>query len=132
MNTVTSGLGADVEDRIPDAGSFAEKDLVLSHQAQGESIHQRVERISVVERDLAADGRYAKGISVMRDAGDYSRQERPISCSVPGMIQRAESQTVQRGDRTRPHREYVAEDTADTGSCALKRFDERGVIVRFN
>ena len=47
-------------------------------------------------------------------------------------VQRTESKTVHRGNRPRAHREDVAQNSADSGRCALKRFDVRRMIVRFD
>ena len=47
-------------------------------------------------------------------------------------MQRTESQAVHGGDRPRAHREDVAQNAADAGGCALKRFDERRMIVGFD
>ena len=51
---------------------------------------------------------------------------------VAGCVERAEAQRVQQRDRPRAHREDVAEDAADAGGGALKRLDERGMVVRFD
>ena len=63
---------------------------------------------------------------------DHAGQQRTIAASVFRMIQRTETQTVHRRDRPRAHRENVAQDSADAGRRALKRFDERRMIVRFD
>ena len=120
------------KNRIADAGGFAEKDLILAHQAERERVHQRIERIGIVECDFAADGRHAKRIAVVRDARDHSGQQRSISSPVLRMIERAKSQAVHRSDRPRAHREDVAQDSADTSGRALKRFDEGRMIVRLD
>src|SRR5262249_4523629 len=59
------------------------------------------------------------------DAGDDAADEIPG----PRMVEAAEAQRVEIGDRTRAHREDVAQDAADAGGRALVRFDERRVIV---
>ena len=45
---------------------------------------------------------------------------------------RAEPQRVHHCYRSRAHGEDVAQDSAHAGGCALKRFDERWVIVRLD
>jgi hypothetical protein len=43
-----------------------------------------------------------------------------------------EAQGIHHRDRPCPHGENVAENSADAGGRALKRFDERWMIVRFD
>ena len=45
------------------------------------------------------------------------------------IVERAEAQRVERGDRARAHREDVAQDPADARRRALARLDERRVVV---
>jgi hypothetical protein len=47
-------------------------------------------------------------------------------------VQRTETQRIQQRDRSRAHREDVANDSADTGRRTLVRLDERRVIVRLD
>ena len=44
----------------------------------------------------------------------------------------SETQGIHCRDRARAHRENVAQNAADAGCRALKRFDKRRVIVRFD
>src|SRR6185503_17766310 len=68
----------------------------------------------------------------MRDAGDDTSQQRSISPAILWIVQRAESQTIHGRHRPRAHREYIAQDAADTRRRPLKRLDERRVIMRFD
>ena len=85
-------------------------------------------RVTLVERDLAADGRNADAVAIARDAGDNARER----AADERIIERPEPERVEQGDRTRAHREDVADDAADAGRRALVRLDERRVIVRFD
>src|SRR5207247_6302591 len=49
--------------------------------------------------------------------------------AVLGTVQRAEPQGVQQRDRTRAHREDVAEDAPNPRRCALVRLDEGWMVV---
>ena len=68
----------------------------------------------------------------MRNAGNYSGEQRPISSSLLRIVERSKTQAVQRRDRTSAHREDVAQDSADARSGSLKRFDERWMVMRFD
>ena len=69
MNAVAAGLCSDIQNRIADPRGFAEKDLILAHQAERESIDQRIQRVSIIERNFAADRGHAKRVAVVRDPG---------------------------------------------------------------
>ena len=48
------------------------------------------------------------------------------------MIDGAEAQRIERGDRPRTHGENIAQDAADAGGRALVGLDERRMIVAFH
>ena len=124
MNAVAPGLRAHVQHGISRAGRFAKEDLIVAQQAERESVNQRIKRIGIVKCDFAADGGHAESVSVMRDAGHDSGQQRSVPPSMLRMIERAKTQTIQRRNRAGPHGENIAQDPADTGGRSLKRFDE--------
>ena len=99
--------------------------------AEAQHVHERVARIDVVERDLAADGRNADAVAVAADAGDDAFDD-PARARAVGPSSGAEAQRVQQRDRPRAHREDVADDAADAGRGALVRLDERRMVVRFD
>ena len=113
-------------------GRFAKKDLIVTDEAERESIDERIQCVSIVKRDFTADSRHAKRISVMRNTCHDTCQQRSIAPAVLRMVERSKPQTVHRRDRPRAHREDVAQNSADAGRCALKRFDKRRMIVRLD
>ena len=48
------------------------------------------------------------------------------------MIDGAEAQRIERGDRPRAHGENIAQDAADAGGGALVGLNERRVVVAFH
>ena len=68
----------------------------------------------------------------MRNTGDHTGEERPISPAILRIVERSETQTIERGNWTRAHREDIAQDSTDARSGSLKRFDERWMIMRFD
>src|ERR1041384_1964855 len=68
----------------------------------------------------------------MSDARDDARKQRAMPPAILRIVERSKSQTVQCGDRPRAHRENVAQDSANSSRCALKRLDEARMIVRFD
>src|SRR5438309_1578721 len=113
MNSIASGFGADVQDGIADARSFAKEDLIPAHQSKRERVDQRIQRVCVIERNFTADGRYPERVSVMRDARYDTSQQRSVSSAILRIVQRSKSQTVKRSDGSRSHCEDVAQDSAD-------------------
>src|SRR6185369_4496895 len=63
--SVTAGLRADVDHRVPDTRRSAKQDVFLAHQPERERVHQRIARITVREANLAADGRNSKRVAVV-------------------------------------------------------------------
>ena len=91
MYAVASRLRADVENGIAYSSGLAEKDLIVSHQSEREGVDERVQRVRVVEDDLAADRGDAEGVAVVRDACDDSGEQRAVAPSVFGVRERAEA-----------------------------------------
>ena len=122
------GLRADVVDGVADARRRALDDFVGARDPETEHVDERIARIALVEGDLAAHGRNPDAVAVAGDAGDDAGH-RPAH---QRFVERSESQRVEERDRTRTHREDVADDAADAGRRALIRLDERRVIVRLD
>ena len=70
MNTVASGLRADVVDRVACAGGAAEHEFVGSRDPEAEHIHERIGGVGLVERDLTSNGRDADAVAVAGDPGN--------------------------------------------------------------
>ncbi len=75
---VATGGAADVDDRVADAGRGAALDLVVAEDTEAEGVDQRVAVIGIVEVHLAADGRDADAIAVVRDTGDDAGEQAPV------------------------------------------------------
>jgi hypothetical protein len=71
MNAITSGLGADVQNRVTNAGRFTKEDLVLFYQAEREGIYQRVQGICIVKCDFTPHGSDTEGIAIVRYPADH-------------------------------------------------------------
>ena len=130
---VAPRLRADVENRIAHALRRAARDLLVPQNAEAEHIHQRVAIVALVEKHLAADGRHADAIPVVRDAAHHARKTRAVPLVLLGVaVDRPEAQRVQREHRPRAHRENVADDPAHARRRALERLDGARVIVRLH
>src|SRR5204863_9514059 len=66
--TVATGFGADVEDRVADAAGRAARDLFVPQHSETKNIDERISLKAFVEINFPADGRNADAISVMCDA----------------------------------------------------------------
>ena len=76
--TVAPRLRADVKDRIANAAGRAARELLVPQNAKAKNVHERIAFEAFVEINLAADGRDADAIAVMRDAGDHAGEQAPI------------------------------------------------------
>ena len=102
--------------------------LFFAQEADAHRVDERIALVRRIERDLAGDGRNADAVAVvadaLHDAGEQVANAR--------RIERAEAQRVEHRDRTRAHREHVAQNAADAGRGALIRLDGRRMIVRLD
>ena len=149
VNAVAAGFRADVNHRIAFARRLGVENLVAPDQSQSESIDQRIAGVAGLELGFAAQVGHAKTISVGGDAADHAfehglvlvdsavwreRRSSGAACERPphAIGDRAEAQRIHHRDRPRAHGENVAQDAAHAGGRALKRLDERWMIVRFD
>ena len=128
MNAVAAGLRANINHRVADAFGLPVKHLVLAENTQGERVHQRIAVVAFFKDALAADGRDAEAVAIVRDPRDNAFENAAIARN----IERAEAYRVQHGDGPRAHGENIAQDAADAGGRALERFDEARMVVRFD
>ena len=70
MNAVAAGFCADVDDRIAGAASLGEKQIFFFGDAQGESVDQRILRVTRLEADFSANRWDAERISVVGDTAN--------------------------------------------------------------
>ena len=102
----------------------------MLEDAKAEDIDERIARVTVVEIDLAADGRDADAISVVGDSVDHAGEEAAVGGGLLGLATNvAEPEGVHREDRAGTHGEDVTDDAANAGSRALERLDGAGVVV---
>ena len=125
MDAVAAGLGAEIDDRVPDARRRRVEDLVGFGEADRHGVDEDVAVVAAVEADAAADRRHAEGIAVAADAGDDARRRGGASSG----DRARRSAGIQGRDRPRAHGEHVAQDAADARRRALVGLDEGGVVV---
>src|SRR5262249_597112 len=100
-------------------------DLIAADETDAHHVDERVARVLGRERDLAADRGAAEAVAVPADAGDDAVHE----LTRLGRVGLAEAERVEDRDRPGAPREDVPENAAHAGRRALKRLDERGMIV---
>ncbi len=132
MNTVAARLGSHVNNWIADAGCFAVKDLVVAEDAECKYVDERVTVVAFVEDAFASNGRNAKAVTVMRDPGDNAFQYVAVAIACFRVVQRSEPDRIHDRDRTRTHREDVAQNAAHARCRALERLNKARVVVRFD
>ncbi len=125
MDAVAAGLGAEIDDREPDAGRLAREDAVTPGEADRHGIDEAIAVVARMEADRAADGRHAEAVAVAADARHHAGHE----ALRLRMRRLAEAQEVERRDRPRAHREDVAQDAAHARRRALVGLDVGGMVV---
>jgi hypothetical protein len=109
----------------------------VAQHAEAKNIYQRITLEAFVEINLAADGRDADTVTVMRNTGDDAREQSPVrgdfrfsSWGFRICIRdRPKAQRVQTKLRACAHSKNVADDTAHAGRGALERLDGARMIV---
>ena len=72
VDAVAASLGADINHGIARAAGLGVEDLVLAHQAERESVHQRIAAIAGLEFRLAAQVGHAEAVAVAGDAAHHA------------------------------------------------------------
>ena len=125
VDPVAPGLGADIDDRIADAGGGRIENPVRIGDAHSHRIDEDVAVIGCVEVGLARHGRHAHAIAVAADPGDHAFDEMLHL----GVVGPAEAQRIGIRHRPRAHGEHVAQYAAHAGRRALVGLDIGGVVV---
>src|SRR5579875_1632037 len=136
MNSVATRFRADVNHGISCTFGARKKQLFAFGDAHGQHVDQRIMGIARLELNLSADRRHAKAVSVERDAADDSIENSPVARRIfftnSGRSERAKTQGIEHRNGARAHGENVAQNSAYTGCCTLKRLDKARVIVRLD
>ena len=125
VDPVAPRLRADVDEGVTHPVGPRPEDPPARGESDAEDVDEGVPRVRGRDRDLPPDRRAPEAVPVMRDAGHHPAQE----VTAPGIVERPEPEGVEESDRTRAHREDVAEDAAHTRRRPLERLDERRVVV---
>src|SRR5437879_13748666 len=117
MNAIAAGLSSNIQSRIANVRRFTEENLIRTNEPEREGIDERIQRISVVESDFAANRRHSERVSVMRDAGDHAGEQRPISPAILRIVERSKTQTIERRNWTRARSEERRVGKAGSSGC---------------
>src|ERR1039457_5198231 len=141
---VASSLRAHIDHRIAFAYGPRVEDFIFPYQAQSETVHQRISGVAGLELRFAAQVRHAETVAVGCNSADHALKYGMIlvefflgCCAVRGRVARThtdrpEPQRIHDRDRSCAHGEDIPQNSTYARGRALKGFDERGVIVRFD
>src|SRR6516165_5763054 len=127
-----AGTGAYVDDGIADSGGPRIANLLLPANPQGEDVYQRIAVVTGFKETFAADRRNAEAVSVMGDARNHTLKDAPVADARHRIIQAAEAQRIEDGNRSGAHGKNVAQNPTHAGGRTLKRLDETRVVVGFD
>ena len=122
---VPAGRRAEDDHQVAGTPHTRAREALRREQPDAHRVDEAVAGVALVEDGLAADGRHADAVSVVAHSGDRAA-EHPAGAPVCGV---AETEGVEQRDRSRPHRDDVAQDAADAGRSSLERLDSRGMVV---
>ncbi len=97
-DAVASGLRAEIDDGLADAGGLRIEDAVGAGEPDRHGVDQDVAVVARIERDAAADRRHAEAVAVAADA----RHDAADEMARLRMVGRAEAQHVEARDRAAP------------------------------
>ena len=109
----------------------------MAQHAQTKNVYQRIALKAFVEVNLAADGRNADAVTVMRNTGDDAREQPQVrgdfSFSRFGfriwIRDRPKAERIQTKLWACAHRKDIPNDSAHAGRGALERLDGARMIV---
>jgi hypothetical protein len=127
-DAVTPGRRPVQDHEVPGTWRGRAHDRVLAHEPDRHDVHEWVALVGRVEDQLAAHRRDAHAVAVAADSADDPVDE----MARPGVCRVAEAERVEDSDRSRAHREDVAQDAADAGGRTLVRLDRGRVVVRLD
>ena len=122
---VAPGRRAVQHDEVPDPVGRRPGQHPVLEQPDRHHVDERVALVRGVEHELAAHRRHADAVAVPADAAHDPVDE----VSRPRVGRVAEPEGVEDRDRSRAHREHVAQDPADAGRRALVGLDGGRVVV---
>ena len=128
VDAVAAGVGADEEHEVAGTARGRARQPALLDDADAHRVDETVGPVRLVEVQLAADGRHTDAVAVSADAGHDSVEQ----VALMRLVERTEAQRIEERDRSRAHREDVAQDAADAGRSALVRLDRARMIVRLD
>src|SRR5579871_387823 len=113
MNAVLAGGRSQIDDRIADALSRRRCDFIHMQDADAHRIHQRISAVFRMKVDFAAYGWHSDAVAIPADARDDMLEEIAIPlhdfARSLAVLDRSKPKRIEARDRTRPHREDVAD-----------------------
>ncbi len=128
VNAIAPGARTNRHDRIADALGLGANEILFMQEADTHRVDERIALVRRIENDLAGDRWNTDAIAVVADSLHDSGEEIPHARIVEG----AKPERVEHRDRTRSHREYVAQNSANSRCGSLVRLDRRGMIMRLD
>ena len=127
-DAVASRGRSEQDDEVARAGGRGQGEPLRLEQPDGHDVDERVALVRGIEHQLAPDRRDPDAVAVAADAAHDPVDE----MAGPRIGRIAEAQRIEDRDRSRAHREDVAQDPADAGRGTLVRLDGARVVVRFD
>ena len=128
VDPVATGVGANEQHEVAGSARLRADHPALLDDADAHRVDEAVRPVRLVEIQLAADSRNADAVAVTTDARDDAVEKMALM----RLVERAEAKRIEQRDRSRAHREDVAQDAADARRRALVRLDRARMVVRLD
>ena len=109
----------------------------MTQNTEAKNVYQGIALERLIKIDFTTNCRNPNAISVMRNPGDYSGEQPAVLCDFGFRISDfgfvfndwSKPQRIQAKFWARAHCKDIADNSPNTGGCALKRFNRAGMIV---
>ena len=127
-DAIAAGAGAVEHHQIAHALRARQVNVLVSHGANTQGVHQWVARVGLVEDDFPSDVGQTEAVSVATHARDDPGEDSFRIRRIGG----SEAKRIHHRERTCTHRQDVANNAAHAGRRSLIRLHVRRVVVAFD
>ena len=125
MNPVTTRVSPHDHQQVTFTTGSGSDQLIFFTNAQTQAIHQRVTRIPVGQKHLAAHTGYAQAVAIVGKTSDNSIEQ----ATIIRFRQRTKAKRVEQSYRAGTHGKDIPYDAACCCGRTLIRVNRRGVVV---
>ena len=125
VNAVPPSPGAHGQQHVAHPAGGSLDQILLFEHADAHRVDERIAGVAGRKVHLTAERRHTDAVAVVADAAHHAGEE----IAITSVARRAEPQAIEQRDRTRAHREDIAQNATRAGRRPLVRLDGGGVVM---